>query len=128
VHVSRIGPYVLWTAPHVDLNDPFESLRAVTLGDVEGRELPIVREAAQRILNVGGKLDQRDGRLVIRIPEKLAPSNRVDSDLRAPLLDAARVLIAAGEVVVGAASSSSRKPLADRLPDHHVAIRGGLVP
>src|SRR6266540_622590 len=25
VHISRIGRYVLWTAPHVDLNDPFES-------------------------------------------------------------------------------------------------------
>jgi hypothetical protein len=27
VHVSRIGRYVLWTAPHVDLNDPFESFQ-----------------------------------------------------------------------------------------------------
>lgn len=41
VHVSRIGRHVLWTAPHVDLDNPFGPINT-------GRASPFVATAVSR--------------------------------------------------------------------------------
>lgn len=100
---------------------------AVTLADVEGRELPSVRQAVEKILAAGGKLDVKDGRLVVQLPEQLAPNQSAHEQAKAELMDCVKVLIAGGELVTEAVASRSKKTLVERLPDVQVLAGGGLT-
>jgi hypothetical protein len=101
----------------------------LTLADVEGTALPTVQNAASTLLGLGAKLTVRNGRLEIALPERLAPAGREQEHqaLRASALTAARVLLAAGDVVVGAVDSSSTKTLVERLPAVQVLAAGGIA-
>jgi hypothetical protein len=55
-----------------------QPLHTVTLGDLEGRDLPTVRAAAQRIHDLGGKLEGQG-----RVPRRLAPREARDKPERA---------------------------------------------
>ena len=102
--------------------------RAVTFADVEGREMPTVAQAAKQIQELGGTLSVAAGRLVIERPEKFTPKGGVpEEELVAEFLDAVRVVVAAGEIVVKAVESGSQKPLTDRLPDKPVGAGGGVA-
>ena len=105
-----------------------QPLRPVTLADLEGRELPTIGEAAQAVLDARGTIEAHDGRLVVKLPERFAPDRRADEKARRQALDAVRVLVAAGPLVVAAVESRSTKPLAHRLPDAHVLAAGGFAP
>ena len=96
------------------------------LSDLARRPLPTVREAAARIVDAHGKVEERDGRIV-SLPAQVSPDPRREDAAREPLLDAARVLVAAREIVVPALQSRSSKDLADRLPDLPIGIDGGVV-
>jgi hypothetical protein len=84
--------------------------RVVSLGDLEGRALPSVAAAAQRILDLAGTIAANDGRLVIERPERFSPGGQDNEKLEAEFLDCVRVLVAAGDIVVKAVESTSKKP------------------
>jgi hypothetical protein len=77
-----------------------QPLRTVLLGDLEGRELPTVRAAAQRIHDLGGTLEAKAARLVLRLPENLATSPSEHDRLHAELTECVRVLVAVERLVL----------------------------
>jgi hypothetical protein len=101
--------------------------RVTTVADVEGRSLPTIAAAAARVIGLGGTIDVRDGRLVVERPEKFSNGTAEHEELEAEFLEAVRVLIAAGDIVINAAESTSKKELSTRLPDKHAAAGGGIA-
>ena len=93
-------------------------LRPVTLSDLEGRQLPTVRQAAEMVYVKHGRVEEVDGHLVVFLPEGHA---------REEELQAARVLYAAAPIVLEALASKDETPIAKRLPDAHVLAGGGLA-
>jgi hypothetical protein len=89
--------------------------------------LPTIAAAAQRILDLAGTIEMRDGHLVIERPERFSDGGQEHEQLEAEFNDAVRVLVAAGDVVLKAVQSTSKKPLSERLPDKQAAAGGGIA-
>jgi hypothetical protein len=86
----------------------------LTLADLHGKPLPTLREAAATVLR-WGSLEAKDGRLIV-----YAPAAKEFSGERRAMIDAARVLYAASDLVLDVLASKSRKPLPELLPDRQV--------
>lgn len=92
--------------------------RPVTAGDIAGKKLPTLREAAQRIEQHGGVVTARDGELIIEIAETGIPD-------RERIVNACRTLFSAQSLVLDALANNA-DGLADLLPDEHVRAGGGV--
>jgi hypothetical protein len=103
--------------------------RVVTAAEIEGRDLPTVRQAALEVLAAGGRLEVGgDRRLRVELPDRVAEIGAVEQDFRRPLLTAAKVLYMASKVVVETIEGRGRKPLdPTRLPDQQVLPSGGVA-
>jgi hypothetical protein len=104
-----------------------QPVKQVTLADLERRELPGVQDAARLVLEMGGTMNVRDGRLEVGLPERLSPDPQEHNRLREDLVCAATVLFAAANIVVPAIESRSKKTLEERLPAAQVLAGGGLA-
>jgi hypothetical protein len=91
--------------------------RPITLAEIEGIELPTLRQAAATIAAVHGRVEANDGHVRVSVPDGLEDP--------APAITAARVLVAAPELVLQALGSKSKQPLAATLPDKPVLAGGG---
>jgi hypothetical protein len=89
--------------------------------------MPTVREAARLLLDHGCTIEHQNGHLVVEIPEQLHPSGDLHVEALKHVVRAARVLDAAGQVVLDAIEKGGKTPLTDRLPDRHAAAFGGTA-
>lgn len=106
-----------------------QPLRPLTLVELDGEEsLPTLREAAELVYGLGGRLEARDGCLVVLIPAKLNAEPFADLEARNSLRRAARVLVVAQNLLLAELARGSKKPLAERLPDRQVLAAGGVEP
>ena len=91
-------------------------------------QMPTVREAARLILDHGCTLQNQDGHLLVEIPDQLDPNGNLHLEAMKHVVRAARVLDAAGSVVLDElAKSKQTKRLDERLPDRHAAAFGGVA-
>jgi hypothetical protein len=104
--------------------------RLVTLADLEGRELPTLRQAARVVLEeYRGRIEAKDGRLVISVPELLTVPGGWDASTseqveRQRVHDATRVLIAARDHVLQEINKRGRL---DQLRDVQVGADGTVA-
>jgi hypothetical protein len=97
-----------------------KSARPVTAGDVDGSPRVTLRAAAAQVLAAGGKLEARDGRLVVSLPPSALgwPSGPTQ----------AAKLLYLGEAAVVKAAKRSGEVEAARLPDRELLPSGALAP
>lgn len=104
----------------------------ITLADLQGRELPTIRRAAQLLVgDLRGSIKERHGRLVFAVPELLVRSGswgaaEQQKELRRQASDAAAVLVAAREVVLEELARGKQLD-PERLPDVQAGADGGAV-
>ena len=80
-------------------------------------QMPTVREAARLLLDHGCTLENQDGHLLVQIPEQLDPNGNLHLEAMKHIIRAARVLDAAGPVVLDElAKPKQPKRLDERLP------------
>jgi len=103
--------------------------RLLTLAAVEGDDaMPTLRQAAATVIEHGGRLEAKDGELLIDVPERFAEDGFLDLSVKGHVHKAARVVAAGRDVVLAELARESRKPLVDRLPDRQVLAAGGVEP
>jgi hypothetical protein len=106
--------------------------RAMTLGDLEGRDLPTLAHAAAIVDFYGGRVELAEhGGFVVHLPDRLSQVNgavagMVEQEARNKLRTAVHVLVAASAVVATELARPSREPIHERLPDTDV-LAGGSV-
>jgi hypothetical protein len=88
---------------------------------------PTLRAAAKLLLDHGCTLEARDGHLHVQIPEQLDPNGSLHAEALRNVTRAARVLDAAGAVVLDELGRKSSKRVDERLPDRHAGAFGGLA-
>ena len=90
--------------------------------------MPTVSEAARLLLDHGCALENREGALIIEVPEQFDPHGPLHLEAMKHVVRAARVLDAAGPVVLDElAKPKQTKRLDERLPDRHAAAFGGVA-
>jgi hypothetical protein len=104
-----------------------QPLRAATLGDMLGKDLPTIRGAVQMVFDCGGRVDAgRDG-VSVQLPERLSPDDAEDRRIHDDLMGAATVILSAAATIQSAAAGKSTHDMIDRLPDVYVDISGWPV-
>jgi hypothetical protein len=106
-----------------------QPLRTLRLCDLDNDwAMPTVREAARLLLDHGCRIENHDGHLVVQIPEQLDPNGNHHLEAMKHIIRAARVLDAAGPVVLDElAKTKQTKRLDERLPDKHAGAFGGVA-
>ena len=82
-----------------------------------------IRESAKLLLDYGCELQSQAGHLFAQIPELLNPDGNLHLEAMQYVARAARVLDAAGHVVLDAIEKGGKTPL----PDRHAAAFGGIA-
>jgi hypothetical protein len=106
--------------------------RTVTLADLEASDLPSLQQAARTIIEEHrGTIRAKDGKILIEVPEMLTEPGAWNAGFseaaeRRRVHDAARVLIAARDVVIGELDRRGRLDV-ERLPDVQVGADGTIA-
>jgi hypothetical protein len=104
--------------------------RTLRLSDIDpdGHKMLTIRESATLLLDHGCKLYSEAGHFVVEIPEMLNPDGNLHLEAMQNVARAARVLRAAGPMVLDELEKPKQTtPLDERLPDRHAAAFGGLA-